>query len=99
MIPYLTRLVIRESQRRHLWQAHQVRAREVHEALFEDPASRGYRVPDPERRSDSRLYQLFGQTQDGRLLMVLLRVFRDGSAYLVTARDMTAHEVRRRYRR
>lgn len=65
--------------------------------IFQDPESQFYRMPDPQ--PDGRLYQVFGQTLDGRLLKVLLRIFSDGTGYVITAMDMTAREVQTRYRR
>lgn len=69
---------------------HHVSPREVEECVF-DGRTRFY-------RTRGGRYLALGVTESGRYLLVVLRAVGSGSAYVITARNMTASE-RKRYRR
>lgn len=85
---------IPESRAQHIWQAHQVTEEEVYEA-FEDDELHVERIPDDLPDRPGRLYAAFGRASNGRLLTVVFRYFADGTAYVITSRDMTANEKNR----
>ena len=94
----IDRILIPPSREAHLGQAHQVNRDEVYDA-FEDDALQIGRIRDERPDRQGRLYVAFGRAENGRLLTVIFRYFlEDQTAYVITARDMTAME-KRRYRR
>ena len=75
--------------REKLYAKHGVEESEVHEALF------GH---SHVRRGHAGLHQVYGRTDAGRYLFILVRDLGAGRVRVVTARDMTMQE-RRRYGR
>ena len=65
---------------------HGVRPAEVEEVLWDDPWF--------EKRRGRQRYQVFGQTDSGRYLLVILDREYNSIFYVVTARDMTETEKR-----
>lgn len=72
----------------HIWSRHRVTVQEVEDAVYR----RGLILRG---RSDG-LYGIFGRTDAGRYLMLVVRYLGDSMAQLITARDMSWTE-RRRY--
>jgi len=70
---------------------HGVKPTEVEEVLWDDPWF--------EKRRGRQRYQVFGQTDGGRYLMVVLAREYSSIFYVVTARDMTQAEKRYYQRR
>jgi len=68
---------------------HQVTTREVHEVVFENDNH-------IRKARGAGVYAIFGQTNAGRYLVVLVRVRdRSGSGFVLTARDMDKAELKR----
>lgn len=76
-------------------QAHQVEAHEVFEA-FDDPRF-FVQLHGTDVRPGRRFFG-FGRAGNGRYLAILFRLFEDRNVFVITARDMDAHE-KRKYRR
>lgn len=94
----IDRILIPPSREAHIGQAHQVHRDEVYDA-FEDDDLQITRTRDERPDRPGRLYVAFGRAENGRLLTLIFRYFpEDKTAYVITARDMTARE-KRRYRR
>jgi uncharacterized DUF497 family protein len=74
----------------HIWARHRVAPREVEAAVYQ----KGLIL----RGRAENVYNVFGQTESGRYLTVIVRNLGDGVARLITARDMSWTE-RRRYER
>ena len=72
----------------HIWSRHRVTPREVEEAAYLS----GLVLRGRERE----VYEVFGRTEQGRLLMVAVRYLGRGIARVITARDAISAE-RRRY--
>ncbi|MBI2918362.1 MAG: BrnT family toxin [Chloroflexi bacterium] len=77
---------------------HSLTAEEVEEVVFDDPGRRVFRGPRSERDLNRYIYYVYGRTQAGRYLIVVLLDEGMGQALPVTARDMTSKE-RERYGR
>ncbi|WP_428005122.1 hypothetical protein [Athalassotoga sp.] len=92
-------MIIKESQKQHLWQAHKVKAKEVYESVLIDVKRKIYRAPETIESKKGYLYFIFGQTLSGRCLITLLRIFEDGNAYVISSREMNAKEKRKYYGR
>ena len=75
---------------------HGLSPEEVEEAVFDDPERRMFRGPRSERDRARYVYYVYGCTQAGRYLLVVLLDMGRGEALPVTARDMTRRE-RQRY--
>ncbi|MBI4202911.1 MAG: BrnT family toxin [Chloroflexi bacterium] len=75
---------------------HGLSPEEVEEATFADPGRRLFRGPRSESDQTRSIYYLYGRTQAGRYLLVVLLDQGEGRALPVTARDMTQKE-RQRY--
>jgi len=74
----------------HIASSRRVTAREVEEAAYQ------HRLAIRGRARG--VYELYGQTEAGRCLMIAVRSLGKGVARLITSRDMTETE-RRRYHR
>jgi uncharacterized DUF497 family protein len=72
----------------HIWSRHRVAPREVEEAAYFSGLVLRGRARD--------VYEVFGRTEQGRLLMVAVRYRGRGVAQVITARDMS-HAERRRF--
>ena len=70
---------------------HSVKPAEVEQVLWDDPWF--------EKRRGRQRYQVFGQTDSGRYLLVILDREYSSIFYVVTARDMTQAEKRHYQRR
>ncbi len=89
---WIAELRILERIEEKLWQKHRVSMYEVEEVLLDvDPA------PYAERGREG-LWLIYGRTDAGRYLLVVLADHGGGVAWVVTAREMTDAE-RNRYRR
>jgi uncharacterized protein len=66
---------------------------EPHE--FEEVCSRRSLVRRVKSEGDNPVYNVMGQTEDGRYLFCVVIHFPDGRGYPVSARPMTAKEKRR----
>ncbi|MBI4305958.1 MAG: BrnT family toxin [Chloroflexi bacterium] len=75
---------------------HGVTPDDVEEAVFDDPERKLFRGPRSERDRTRFVYYVYGRTQDGRYLLVVLLDLGGRNALPLTARDMTQAE-RRRY--
>ena len=84
---FVRELLISPAQEEHIWSNHRVAPEEAEEACF----SQVFAV-----RGRDRSYAIYGQTEAGRYLLVVLYPRRQGVYSLATARDMTRSE-RRRY--
>jgi uncharacterized DUF497 family protein len=84
---YIQEIVITQLQEEHIWTKHHVTPEEVEEVCFSQPVV---------LRGRDESYAVFGQTEAGRYLVVLLYPRGSGVYGLATARDMTDAE-RRRY--
>jgi hypothetical protein len=74
----------------HIWSRHRVTSQEASEAAY----GHGLII----RGRAEGLYEVFGRTEAGRYLTIIVRNLGDGLAQLITARDMGRTE-RRRYER
>lgn len=74
----------------HIWSRHRVSVREAEEAVYH----RGFMI----RGRTSGVYEVYGRTDEGRYLLVVVRYIGRGVARLITSRDMDGAE-RRRYDR
>lgn len=72
----------------HVWSRHRVTAREVEDAAYRH----GLAI----RGRSKGVYEVFGRTEEGRYLLIVVRYLGDCTARLITARDMSRTE-RRRY--
>lgn len=79
-----------DESEQHIWARHAVTPQEVEEVVNTRP-----RLVEP-GRDDTE--EVFGTTDAGRYLVVILAEALDGRYYVVTARDMTDTE-RRSFRR
>ena len=80
-------LVWSEEAEIHIWSKHRVTTRETEEAAYHSRLvvkGRGRAV-----------YEVFGRTESGRYLLVVIRLLGEGTAKLITARSMTPAEQRR----
>jgi hypothetical protein len=77
---------------------HRLSPDEVEEAVFDDPDRKIFRGPRSNRDRTRHIYYVYGRTQAGRYLLVVLLNLGEGQALPVTARDMTSRE-RQRYGR
>ena len=94
----IDRFLIPPRREAHIGQSHQVNRDEVYDAFEDDDVQIG-RIRDERPDRQGRLYVAFGRAENGRLLTVIFRYFlEDQTAYVITARDMTAME-KRRYRK
>lgn len=71
----------------HIWSRHRVTAREVDEAAFQH----GLVI----RGREKGVYVVYGRTEAGRYLLIVVRYLGSGVARLITSRDMTKMERRR----
>jgi len=78
-----------------LWQKHHVEQHEVAQIFANSPQ---FRFVEKGHREGENVYAALGQTDGGRYLIVFFVHKKDGSALIVSARDMTAAE-RKRYER
>ena len=86
----LQRLVWSEETERHVWSKHRVATAEAEEAAyFTRLVAKG---------RGKGVYEIFGRTEAGRYLLVVVRLLGKGAAKLITARSMTATE-QQRYKR
>lgn len=86
----VVRLIGSEASELHIWSRHRVTFQEVEFAVYQSGlVLRG--------RSEN-VYNVFGRSENGRYLTVIVRNLGDGVARLITARDMSWTE-RRRYER
>lgn len=83
----ITVLLCDEDADLHIWIRHRVTFREVEEAAYRH----GLAIRGRERS----VYEVFGRTDAGRYLMVVIRYLGKGEARLITAREMSAMEKRR----
>jgi uncharacterized DUF497 family protein len=88
---HVREVIITPQVEEHIWTKHQVTPEEVEEVYFADPG------PLPQCGRD-RSYVIFGRTEAGRYLLVVLYPRGRGIFSLATARDMDQTE-RRYYRR
>lgn len=79
-----------EDSEEHIWDRHKVTPREVEEAAF----AAGIFA----RGRGRNVYSVYGRSEAGRYLFIVIRMIEDSMAKVITARDMTAVE-RRRYKR
>lgn len=86
----IDRLGCSEDAELHIWSRHQVSLKEVEHAVYQ----RGLILKG---RSEN-VYNVFGRTEEGRYLAIIVRYLGEGAARLITARDMSRTE-RRRYER
>lgn len=82
-------LVWSEEAEIHIWTKHGVTTREAEEAAYHSRLV--------VRGRGRAVYEVFGRTEAGRYLLVVIRTLGKGAAKLITARSMTDTE-RRRYR-
>ena len=66
---------------------HQVNPSESEEVIYED-------APHYRRGPGDAIYHVYGQTEAGRYLFVVLRILSQNRGRVVTARDMTGTEKR-----
>lgn len=71
---------------------HNIDPEEVEEAVFFDSDRRLRRGPRSEKDRGHFVYYLYGCTEAGRYLFVVLLDLNQGDALMVTARDMTKSE-------
>jgi uncharacterized protein len=76
-----------------LIQKHNVSQNEVKEVLDRKPY---FRLVEKGHREGENVYAAMGQTNSGRYLIVFFVYKKDGSALILSARDMT-HAERRKY--
>ena len=67
----------------HISAGHNVTPQEVEEACFNQPIT---------RRSKDGLYIVYGLTDAGRYLFIVIRYKAEGRVYVITARPMTKNE-------
>jgi uncharacterized DUF497 family protein len=84
-VVYIEDVIWDENNLEHITH-HGVRPAEVEEVLWDDPWF--------EKRRGRQRYQVFGQTDSGRYLLVILDREYNSIFYVVTARDMTEAEKR-----
>jgi len=72
----------------HIWSRHRVAVREAEEAAYQHGLAVRGRSKD--------VYEVFGRSEAGRYLLVVVRYLGGAVARLITARDMSRTE-RRRY--
>ena len=82
-------LVCDEETELHVWIRHRVTFREVQEAVYQGMIIRG---------RQRGVYEVYGRTDSGRYLTVVVRYVGKLEARLITARDMTQTERRRHVR-
>jgi uncharacterized DUF497 family protein len=73
---------------------HNLTPDEVDEAVFDDPARKIFRGPRSRRDRTRYVYYVYGRTDEGRYVLVVLLDLGEGSALPVTARDMNQSERR-----
>ena len=83
-------LVCSDETEQHFWSKHRVTAREVNEVVF--------RYHFIIRGRGPGLYEIYGRTDAGRYLLVIVRDLGKGVANVVTSMDMNETQ-RRRYSR
>ena len=81
-------MTVTPAQEDHIWRKHHVTPEEAEEVCFSDPLA---------IRGRDRSYAVYGQTEAGRYLVVILYPKGEGMYSLATARDMV--EAERRYYR
>lgn len=74
-----------------IWNKHHVKIDEVEEVLKSSPKIRFIEEGDVEGED---MYAAMGQTRNGRYLIVFFVLKKNGSALVVSARDMTKKERR-----
>jgi len=79
-----------EESELHIWSRHRVSPEEVEAAAY----SAGLVVKGRGRD----VYEVFGKTEAGRYLVIVIRLLEHSLAAVITAREMSAAE-RRRYKR
>ena len=85
----IRKIIWNEEAELHIWVRHHMTPEEVEEAAY----ASGLVV----RGRGQAVYEVYGKTEAGRYLLIIIRVLRKNLAEVITARDMSSAE-RRRYK-